>query len=68
MAGVRLPGVLCVVTNALPIDAGTLVRSNTPTPGTIQGNVDRARPLGHGDHADANSATFKGNTFARNRC
>jgi hypothetical protein len=30
----RLPGVLCVVTNALPIDAGTNVRAAMPAPGS----------------------------------
>lgn len=32
MPGYRLPGVLCALTNALPMDSGTLARVATPSP------------------------------------
>src|SRR5438309_1657001 len=35
MAGFRLPGALCAVTNSLPIDTGTLVRGVSPRPGSV---------------------------------
>jgi len=37
VAGFRLPGFLCVVTNAMPIDAGTLPRTAFPHPGPVGG-------------------------------
>ncbi|MBI5446602.1 MAG: hypothetical protein HY900_35965, partial [Deltaproteobacteria bacterium] len=35
MAGFRLPGVLCVITNSSPMDAGTLPRATFASPGPV---------------------------------
>ncbi len=35
MAGFRIPGVLCVVTNAMPIDTGTLTLAASPASGPV---------------------------------
>jgi hypothetical protein len=41
MPGLKLPGVLCVVTKALPVDAGTLAVTASSPPGTVGAAADQ---------------------------
>lgn len=44
MAGFRLPGLLCIVTNSLPSDTGTLIRGASPPRTSVGMGIDAGNP------------------------